>query len=73
MKRPRGKLRPDDQGALEMRFAVQDDALVIIFPYPIDWLGLSRREVEGLIELLGKKLQEMPVEASPEATDPSAS
>ena len=51
---PRGKLRADDDGNVEMRFAIQDNTLLIIFPHPTTWIGLGLAEVKGLRELLAK-------------------
>lgn len=60
MKRyPRGQLRADDDGQVEIRIAVQDGTLIIAFPHPTTWIGLGQAEVEHLIALLQKRLDEM--------------
>jgi hypothetical protein len=57
---PRGKLRPDDLGELTMRLAIQDHTLLIIFPYPVDWIGVGGvAEVEAFIGMLQEKLSEL--------------
>lgn len=56
---PRGKLRPDDKGAVDMSFAIQGDTLVITFPHPVDWIGLGVRDLERLIALLRTKAAQL--------------
>jgi len=56
---PRGKLRADDLGATNIRIAVQDNTLLIIFEKPIDWLGLGLAEVEALIGILQERKKEL--------------
>lgn len=56
---PRGKLNPDDEGAISMAVKVEKNTLILSFHKPVDWIGLGRSEVEGLIKLLQTKLTEL--------------
>lgn len=56
---PRGQIRVDDDGELQMRFAVKDGTLIVDFGKPVVWLGFGRADVEGLIMMLQGKLAEM--------------
>lgn len=53
-KYPRGKVRADDSGQVAMKFAIQDNTLLIIFPHPTTWIGLGLSDVKNLRELLAK-------------------
>ena len=54
---PRGKLRHDDDGEVSMTLAIQDNTLLIVFPYAVTWLGLGLAQVEGLIKGLQEKAE----------------
>lgn len=56
---PRGKLRADDEGALQMALVIQDGALVIAFPHPVTWIGLGIVDLENLIAGLQEKLAQL--------------
>jgi hypothetical protein len=58
---PRGKLKEDDQGALELQIAVapSNQTLVIDFGKPVVWIGLGKQEVLDLAKLLKDKAESM--------------
>jgi hypothetical protein len=50
---PKGKLSEDDQGELNMRFAIKDNILIINFgEKPVQWIGLDKQAVKELISRL---------------------
>lgn len=56
---PRGKLRADDQGSVEIRLVIQDGTLVMIFPHPTTWVGLGPDDLERWIHELQGRLAEL--------------
>lgn len=58
---PQGRIAPDDDG--ELVIAVETDparkVLKIHFGKPVRWIGLGKAEVNGLIELLQKRVREI--------------
>lgn len=59
---PGGHLNADDQG--ELAFAVAADVtrkiVIIRFGKPVDWIGLGKREVTALADLLHEKAKQLP-------------
>jgi hypothetical protein len=56
---PRGKVRPDDEGALMASIRIKDATIFIDFPKPVSWLALGLREVDVLIKELQKKREQL--------------
>lgn len=56
---PRGKLRADDQGAVQMRMMIQDGVLLLMFDHEVAWVGLRADDVERWIAGLQTKLEEL--------------
>ncbi len=66
---PRGKLKDDDEGELEVSIGILDSAVVINFGKPITWIGLGVEEARGLAELLLKHASELEGQNRPLASD----
>jgi hypothetical protein len=49
---PDGKLNPDDAGAIAMSVCVEDKRVVLRFPKPVAWIGLTGDDAMGLAQLL---------------------
>lgn len=49
---PDGKLNPDDAGAVAMAVGVENNRVVIRFPKPIAWVGMTGDEAFELGQLL---------------------
>ncbi len=56
---PRGKLRPDDDGSVQIALAVKDGTVIVRFPHPVVWLGLGHDEAKALGEALIEKANEV--------------
>lgn len=56
---PRGRLNPQDKGALTLALYFHGDALVIDFGKEVTWIGMGREELRGLIAVLQDKLKQM--------------
>lgn len=58
---PRGKLKEDDEGALELQIAVapNNQTLVIDFGKPVVWFGLGKKEALELARMLKNKAESM--------------
>ena len=52
---PRGKLTPDDEGAIAFAIGDQDGKVVIKFGTPVAWMGMTPEEAVTLAELLIKR------------------
>jgi hypothetical protein len=51
-KYPEGRLSADDDGELEIRVAVRNGRIIMSFGKPIDWIGLTVKDAEGMIKSL---------------------
>lgn len=49
---PDGKLNPDDAGAVAMSVGVENHRVVIRFPKPVAWVGMTGDEAFELAQLL---------------------
>lgn len=49
---PRGKLRHDDEGEIDLAITVQDRTIIIAFPEPTTWIGMSKDQALGLAQLI---------------------
>jgi hypothetical protein len=49
---PDGKLNPDDAGAVAMEIGVENSRVVIRFPKPIAWIGMTGDEAFELAQCL---------------------
>lgn len=58
---PQGRIAPDDDGQLVIAIAAdtKHKILKIHFGKPVEWIGLGKAEVNGLIELLQKRVREI--------------
>lgn len=45
---PRGKLNPDDEGAVSMAIGVDQDCVVLAFPRPVQWCAFPAEQAEEL-------------------------
>jgi hypothetical protein len=43
---PRGKLNPNDEGALNIAMGMNGDTFIIDFGKPVVWIGMSRKEAQ---------------------------
>ena len=55
---PDGRLNTSDEGAVAMIVGANDGRVVLQFPKPVAWLGLTPDEAIGLAELLVKRARE---------------
>lgn len=49
---PDGKLNPDDSGAVAMSVGVESSRVVVRFPKPVAWIGMSGDEAFELAQVL---------------------
>lgn len=49
---PAGKLNPDDSGAIAMSVGVENHKVVMRFPKPVAWIGMTGDEAFELAQLL---------------------
>ena len=49
---PDGRLNADDAGAMPMAVGIADGRVVLRFPKPVHWIGMTPNEAIGLAELL---------------------
>lgn len=49
---PDGKLNPDDSGAVAMSVGVDSSRVVVRFPKPVAWIGMSGDEAFELAQVL---------------------
>jgi hypothetical protein len=58
---PKGKLNPDDEGALAFAIAVDTTKklMIVNFNKPVTWLGLYLPDAKKLHEAMGKKIKEL--------------
>lgn len=49
---PDGKLNPDDAGALAMAVGVENNRVVLRFPKPVAWVGMTGDEAFELAQCL---------------------
>lgn len=49
---PMGKLAPDDEGGLKMRFKTVGERLIIDFGTQVAWIGLGERDARAMGEML---------------------
>lgn len=57
---PDGKITPDDEGEIRFAMTVYDGKLIINFgKKPITWVGLTKEQVQELIDYLTKKIEEL--------------
>lgn len=58
---PKGKLNPNDEGALAFAIAVDKNKklMVINFNKPVSWLGLYLPDARKLHEKMGEKIKEL--------------
>jgi hypothetical protein len=49
---PDGKLNPDDSGAVALAVGVEDGRVVLRFPKPVAWVGLTGDEAFELAQCL---------------------
>jgi len=50
------KIMSDDEGALQIAIYCKDNNVIIHFGKKVAWLGMGKKEVENLIEVLQKNL-----------------
>jgi hypothetical protein len=43
---PRGKLRDDDEGALDITIGLRDNTVIIDFGKDVKWIGMSRPQAQ---------------------------
>jgi hypothetical protein len=55
---PNGRLNGDDAGALAMAVGINNGKVVLQFPKPVSWIGMTPDETIGLAELLVKRARE---------------
>jgi len=51
---PNGRMNKDDAGAIAMSCGVESGRVVLKFPKPVAWLGMTPDEAMGLAEVLVK-------------------
>ena len=58
---PQGRMGHEDDGVLALAVAVDrpHGTVIIRFGKPVEWIGLGRKETEGLIDMLQMKLNEL--------------
>lgn len=58
---PKGKISPDDEGALAFAITVDKEKkmMVLAFNKPVTWLGLYLRDAKALYEKLGERVKEL--------------
>lgn len=58
---PKGKLNPDDEGALAFAIAVDENKklMVINFNKPVTWMGLYLPDAKRFHEAIGKKIKQL--------------
>lgn len=49
---PDGRLNPDDAGAVAFAIGVEEGRVVLRFPKPVVWLGMTGDEALGLAQVL---------------------
>lgn len=52
---PQGRLNQNDAGALAMSVAVQNGKVIVEFPKPVAWFGMTPKEAIGMAEMLISK------------------
>lgn len=52
---PNGRLNADDAGAVAMAVGVESGRVVLQFPKPVAWIGMTPDEAIGLAETLVKQ------------------
>lgn len=58
---PKGKLNPEDEGALAFAIAVDENKklMIINFNKPVTWLGLYLPDAKKLHEKMGEKIKQL--------------
>lgn len=51
---PNGRMNADDSGAVAMQVGVEEGRVVLRFPKPVAWMGMTGDEAMGLAQLLMK-------------------
>lgn len=51
---PNGRMNADDAGAIAMQVGVEEGRVVVRFPKPVAWIGMSGDEAIGLAQMLMK-------------------
>lgn len=51
---PDGRMNADDAGAIAMQVGTEEGRVVLRFPKPVAWVGMSGDEAMGLAQLLMK-------------------
>jgi hypothetical protein len=71
---PKGKLNPNDEGALAFAIAVDENKklMVINFNKPVTWMGLYLLDARRFHEAIGKKIKQLE-ELEPQPTPPESS
>jgi len=59
IKYPDGKLKEDDEGALQMAVFIKDGRLIIDFGKELSWIGFAKQDVKNLVDLLNSKLKNL--------------
>lgn len=49
---PRGKLRDDDEGELQIAIATQDNTIIVDFGKNVKWIGLDKFTALNMAKLL---------------------
>ncbi len=60
---PDGKLNPDDAGGIAMSVGIEDHRVVIRFPKPVAWVGMTGDEAFELSQILLRRAREAGVTA----------
>ncbi len=61
---PKGKLGADDQGAIALGVAVMDGRVVVRFPEPVSWFGMTGDEAAAFADVLLKRAKEAGISES---------
>jgi hypothetical protein len=59
MKYPRGKLSDDDEGSLTLAITIKDRTVIIAFPKPVEWIGMSKQDALAIAQLLIERANEI--------------
>lgn len=60
---PDGKLNPDDAGGIAMAVGVENNRVVLRFPKPVAWVGMTGDEAFELSQILLQRAREAGVTA----------
>jgi hypothetical protein len=58
-KYPQGKLTADDEGETQIAITVQDNAVIVAFTKPMNWIGLDYDSAKTIGEALLRRAEEI--------------